>query len=76
MREISANGPRVLPCTTHRSAPTLVHQQRRLENQAAIDAAHAHDDHQQQADAHGGQREAAHIVADVTDGEVHGRVMR
>ena len=32
-----------------------IHQQRGLVDEAAIDAAHAHDDHEQQADAHGGE---------------------
>lgn len=42
----------------------------------AINAAHAHDNHHQQTDAHGRQGEPAHVVADVTDSEVHFVVMR
>ena len=42
-----------------------VHQQRRVLHQPAVDAAHAHDDHEQQADADGGQHEPAEVVPDV-----------
>ena len=53
-----------------------IHQQRGLVDESAINAAHAHDDHEQQPDAHAGEGEAARIVADVADGEIHGSLMR
>ena len=49
----------------------FVHQQRGLPNQPAIDAAHAHDNHQQQANADGREREPSEVVANVFGGEVH-----
>jgi hypothetical protein len=45
-------------------------------DEASINAAHAHDDHEQQPDAYSGEGKAARIVADVPDGKVHGSVMR
>lgn len=44
-----------------------VHQQRGLVDESAIDAAHAHDNHEQHPDAHGGEDKTTRIVADVTD---------
>jgi len=44
-----------------------IHQQRGLVNQTSIDAAHAHDNHEQHANAHGGKHKAARVMADIAD---------
>ena len=49
----------------------LLNQERGFANQPAIDAPHAHHNHQQQADAHSGEGEARQVVANVADGKVH-----
>ena len=76
MREISANGPACAALHDPEIRAHTLHQQSGLVNEAAINAAHAHDDHEQQPDAYSGKGKAARIVADVPDGEVHSRAMR
>jgi len=54
----------------------MLHQQSRFTNQAAVNAAHAHHDHEQEPDAHGGEREPPEVVADIFSGQVHRRDTR
>ncbi|MPN10322.1 hypothetical protein SDC9_157617 [bioreactor metagenome] len=52
-----------------RAAP--VDQQRRLLHQPAVNAAHAHDQHQQEPNAERGQHKPPEIVFDVFQGQIH-----
>ena len=54
--------------------PDLFDQQRGVFHETSVDAAHAHDDHEQEADADRRQGEPAAVVSDVLEGEIHGGV--
>ena len=56
--------------------PDAVHDQERIIDHSAVDPAHAHDGHQQQADSDRREGEAAGVVADILGGEIHDLLMR